>query len=85
MPVTSGVRLRRRAGPCAAVGERDADARARAPLRGKSRPQAAPHSLPGTVTAVNSWLGTVTSARHLAFSGPSVPELLREISSEHLT
>jgi hypothetical protein len=82
--------------PCAVISDRDADAPVRVSFRGtqpysggaslvawhlsvRSLPRTATSGLPRTGYI---WLARVTSGRHLVFSGPSIPVLLREISSE---
>jgi hypothetical protein len=68
--------------PCAVI--RDRDAPVRVSFRG-TQPYSDGTSLVAWHLSVSSLPGTATSGKHLVFSGPSIPELLREISSEHPT
>ena len=70
--------------PCAVISDRDAHAPVRVSFRG-TQSYSDGASLVAWHLSVNSLPGTATSSKHLVFSGPSVPELLREISSEHPT
>jgi hypothetical protein len=70
--------------PCAVISDRDADAPVRVSFRG-TQPYRGGASLVAWHLAVSSPPGTATSGKHLVFSGPSIPVLLREISSERST
>jgi hypothetical protein len=70
--------------PCAVISDRDADAPVRVSFRG-TQPYSGGASLVARHLSVSSLPGTATSGKHLVFSGPSIPVLLREISSEHST
>jgi len=68
--------------PCAVI--RDRDAPVRVSFRG-TQPYSDGTSLVAWHLSVSSLPGTATSGKHLVFSGPSIPVLLREISSERST
>jgi len=70
--------------PCAVITDRDAHAPVRVSFRG-TQSYSGGASLIAWHLSVNSLPGTATSGKHLVFSGPSIPVLLREISSEHPT
>jgi len=70
--------------PCAVISDRDADAPVRVSFRG-TQPYSDGTSLVAWHLSVSSLPGTATSGKHLVFSGPSIPVLLREISSERST
>ena len=71
--------------PCAVISDRDAEAPVRVSFRGTQ-----PYSGGTSLVAWNLHIcqlaaRTAISGKHLVFSGPSIPVLLREISSEHST
>jgi hypothetical protein len=70
--------------PCAVISDRDAHAPVRVSFRG-TQSYSGGASLVAWHLSASSLPRTATSGKHLVFSGPSIPELLREISSEHPT
>jgi hypothetical protein len=70
--------------PCAVISDRDADAPVRVSFRG-TQSHSGGASLVAWHLSGSSLPRTATSGKHLVFSGPSIPVLLREISSERST
>ena len=71
--------------PCAVISDRDADAPVRVSFRGTQPYSGGTSLVAWNLHICHSLPGTAISGKHLVFSGPSIPVLLREISSEHST